>query len=154
MKTWIYLKGIKYYISSDSDAFKILKWFMKPFLEQAEFPVVENKERTAHEILQQLFGADVRDIRFFKLTKTIEHLKGLYKLRALRFDPYRGPRKFRAGDWYVALVMDERTRSFVDLEFFKNWEDDESFTYRLTKKEFERIVDSLEEIKEFTWRVI
>ena len=133
------LRNIKHWETKDKLIYKLLTFFIKPFHEHIEGSGINT--------FDLFFGAEHREIKFYRLIKPIKGLHGLHKRLALNFDSQSGLRTFAADCWYLGVVVDKRTPHFIDIEFFKDWNSNKSYEFRLTRAQFSVILSKLKQVK-------
>lgn len=129
-------------INETDAAYKILKYFLFPIVATAEIQGDDDE----FTMLEYIMGADNRRIVQYKVIKELRSFKGLWKQRAHVFCDIGGRRIIRKG-WKVLVVFDEMNRKFVDVEFFKSWDDKEKTVencFRFSPEEFMFIFKHLE----------
>jgi len=98
------------------------------------------------DAIYYLMGGDHRSLKVYKLVETIHKLQGQYQYQGARFCTSRGLREFQAGaNWYVMVRTDDRA-DFIDVEFFRKFDNESSYQYRLTRAEFSIILKKLAEV--------
>jgi hypothetical protein len=124
----------------------IVRVFFGPLIEQVKGIAEYN------QVLAYLMGEGRRYIEFFRLSAPITGLRGLYSLNdgGLAYCETRGLRNYAVdyqGGWYVGVRYDTRANTYVDLEFFRNWNEKDSYQFRLTCADFLAIMDKLKPLK-------
>lgn len=121
---------------------EILKTYFLPLVRELK----SNNEITFTQALKYLLGDKTRRIDIYKIDKPIGKFPGLFALAGARFCEGRGLRQVGT-DWYLFARFDERAPDIIDVELFKKFEDEISYSYRLTPGEFRSIVDNIRKIE-------
>lgn len=140
--------GRTYKLKKTDPAYKIFKWFIQPLVEFVGININEEGEGawSLSDVVSFVFGAPQRVTKEFRVVTPIERMPGLFKVLPNKFCQSSGPRHVYRG-WHVLVVYDERVKSFVDIEVFKDWDCEKSAIFRLTPRDYESIIGSLEQIK-------
>lgn len=151
LKSWRLKVGpINLSINETDAAYKILKYFLFPIVATAEI----SGDADEFTMFEYIMGADNRRIVQYKVIKELRAFKGLWKQRASVYCDIGGRRIIRKG-WKVLVVFDEMNRNFVDVEFFKSWDDTEKTVehcFRFSPEEFMFVFKHLEIDNDFVAR--